>query len=255
MIYIRTGIKEFEGRVNFLKANGVGAEITLYDTDYLLTATNEELNRFALLVRESKLPITVHLPMYGTDYGVKDTFIREYSLKVTSLALDLAGKMGATKAVFHAGFNPMNPPSVRKKWLEQFELEFPKILKKAKENNIIIASENVWDVDSEYFDFVYERFLDSNSKFCFDIGHSQIYFTKVNHEQWFQKYRTKITHIHVHDNHITPEDEHLHIGEGIINFEKYFALIKENNINVSYTLEVKFDERILKDIEILKKQF
>lgn len=254
MIYIRTDLKEIESKIEFLKENRVGAEITLYDTSFLLKTPKEIISEKIKIIKENNIETTVHLPMYGNDYGTKDVFIREYSVDICKKALDIAEEIGAKKAVFHSGFNPLNPPSVRKHWFNIFAVEFRKILDYAKDREIIIASENVWDIESEYFDFVASNFRDDNSKFCFDIGHSQIYLTKVNHAEFFKKYRKLITHIHVHDNNITAEDEHLHIGEGIIDFEKYITLIKDNGINPTYTLEVKFDDKVINDINFLRKR-
>lgn len=245
MIYLRVDIKEIESKIDFIKDNNLGAEITLYDTEYLNKVSFYEIYEKAKLIEEKNIEIITHLPMYGTNIGIKDSVIQEYSLNITLKALDISRTFGAQKAVFHNGLNPLEPYNPRMKWYETFKINFDKIIEAARIANIQIVTENVWDYDDEFFKFIKDNY--SDVKFCYDIGHSKIYLRGIEHEKFIREYADYISHIHVHDNHLK-EDEHLHIGEGIIDFENYFAHFNKYLNNLTYTLETKIDDKILEDV-------
>lgn len=250
MIFLRTKIENFQNEYEIITKNNAGGEISLYNTEYIQNLKYSDLNKIREIINANNLSTLVHLPMYSLDIGTKDRFIKEYSLNILIKSLDIANVLNAKKAVFHMGFNPLNPKKVRNIWYNNFKYEFKKIIEISNQYNIEINVENIWDRDDEIFEKLITDFPDV--KLCFDIGHAQAYLNNMKSSDFIIKYKKHITHFHLHDNMLN-EDQHLHLGKGKIDFKAYFEIIKENIENYTITLETDLDEEISNDILKTKK--
>ena len=64
-------------------------------------------------------------------------------------------------------------------------------------------------------------------------------------------YFKRIKHVHIHDNDGV-HDSHLPLGEGIIDFKRFFEIFSKNNYDGIYNFELSSKEYIEKSIEYLK---
>ncbi|BDU50251.1 sugar phosphate isomerase/epimerase family protein [Haliovirga abyssi] len=249
-LYIKQDIKNIEKNIEFFIKNKVGIEISLYDVEFINNMRLSKILKLSKLLKENNLKITSHLPIHGLDLGCRDSIIREYSSDLIIKSLDLSSVLGVKKSVLHSGMNPLRKGQGQEKWLKRFELELTKIEKVAREMNIELVIENVWDDNDIIYKFIVEKF--SNINLCFDIGHSAVYQKNIKIEELFKKYGNRITHLHLHDNDLL-EDKHFHFGEGKIEFENYFQIFKKYLKEYTVTLETNFDEKLYKDMEFVRK--
>ena len=120
------------------------------------------------------------------------------------------------------------------------------IEKKLKNTDIKICIENT----NGYTDFQIQAIdiLLQSSFFAltFDIGHNHC--IGGNDEKIIMERETKLSHIHLHD--AQDKKDHLALGTGTVNVEKYIKLAKNHNCTV--VLETKTVDALKKSVEWLK---
>jgi sugar phosphate isomerase/epimerase len=67
-------------------------------------------------------------------------------------------------------------------------------------------------------------------------------------EAWFTSLGTSLKAVHLHDNRKT-SDDHLPMGEGEIDFELFFQLIKRHQVNPIYIVEPHKVEHVERSIQ------
>ncbi len=70
-----------------------------------------------------------------------------------------------------------------------------------------------------------------------DIGHAFINGGMSNVKEFIKTFRSKIEHIHIHDNH-GQNDEHLPLGVASLEYEKIVKLLKKIKYNKTITVEI-----------------
>jgi sugar phosphate isomerase/epimerase len=71
--------------------------------------------------------------------------------------------------------------------------------------------------------------------FCFDTGHFNL-FSTVPMEQWFEALGSRLVEVHLHDNDGTA-DAHQALGQGTIDFDKFFGLMSTRAPMPVFTIE------------------
>lgn len=89
---------------------------------------------------------------------------------------------------------------------------------------------------------------DKNFGLTFDIGHS--YKAGGEDEKFILFHQNKIKHFHIHD--VTPTSNHIALGQGILDINKYLNLAK--GLDASTLIEVKSPECLIQSSEYLKGQ-
>ena len=110
--------------------------------------------------------------------------------------------------------------------------------------------ENIFEREPSTLRGLLEAMDDPCFRHCFDVGHWNM-FTTVTLEEWFEALGPFIAESHIHDNHGSA-DEHLPLGEGVIDFERVFGLLRQHAPNAVWTIEAHSLERLeraLKNIE------
>ncbi len=80
----------------------------------------------------------------------------------------------------------------------------------------------------------------------FDIGHN--YKASVDDEAFILAHGDRIRHFHIHD--VNEKSNHIALGTGIIDMEKYLAML--GRYNCTTVIEVKESRALLESIEFLK---
>lgn len=156
--------------------------------------------------------------------------LKEYDLFVDRYCDDLNDlkKYDINLAVMHTGG--------RKQLygINEFGLDrFKSIVEYARKLNINIAFENTSFKDD--LTYILDNLLIyDNVSLCLDVGHYHIYF-KDDFD--LNKYKDRISCIHLHDNEGT-KDQHLIPYDGSIDWSKAMKLLKDNNYSGPLTLEI-----------------
>ncbi len=109
---------------------------------------------------------------------------------------------------------------------------------KAKKEGIIICLENLSERSSHLAEiFQALPFLG----LTMDLGHGQLLAREHTSFGFMHHHPERIMHIHLHDNRggLTADDDlHLPVGDGIIDFEKIFQMLKQIEYKGTITLEL-----------------
>jgi sugar phosphate isomerase/epimerase len=142
-----------------------------------------------------------------------------------------AKKIGIDLINFHANLNGMFYGEKRKLLLENLVESLREIVKYAYKCNMRVMLENV-PLSNSIHDVVEFKYIIENVDSLFvhlDIPHA---FTSGGMDSVFgyiNTFRDRIIHIHWHDNH-GRTDEHLPIGDDLINHKKIIKVLK----NIEY---------------------
>ena len=70
-------------------------------------------------------------------------------------------------------------------------------------------------------------------------------------DSWFESLGRWIKEVHIHDNH-GHYDEHLPVGEGTIEFERFFSLLRDHADDVVYTLEQHSEDALRRGLVAIR---
>lgn len=121
-----------------------------------------------------------------------------------------------------------NPPSYNQIGLNRIK----RLVEAAEKNNVNIALENLRRPDS--LDFIFTHIHSDRLGFCYDSGHENS-FTKGT--DLLSKYGSRLMALHLHDNDGT-DDQHLILGEGLIDWSDIKKKLCEANYSGAIALEV-----------------
>lgn len=86
---------------------------------------------------------------------------------------------------------------------------------------------------------------DRHFALTFDVGHN--YKASEDDESFILKYRDKLKHFHLHD--VTAKSNHVALGTGILDVQKYLGLI--SGFDASVVVEVKESKSLVESLEFL----
>lgn len=166
-------------------------------------------------------------------------------------ALEAASYFNPRALVLHGGYNRWYFNGNTELWLERSLLTWDTTLKRARELNIPIAVENIFEEEPSTLKKLMTAVNDPLFGICFDPGHFNL-FTKVAMSVWVETLGPHILEIHLHDNHAA-NDDHLPMGEGAINFAELFDLLKQHSLSPIYTIEPHCVQGVEKSLDACRR--
>lgn len=133
----------------------------------------------------------------------------------------------------------------KKKNSEDYKNIFLKLEKKILDNNLMIALET--DLEPNKLKDFLKNFNKKTVTVNYDMGNSA--YWKFDTEQEFLCYGQLISNVHIKD--CTPRDYTVQLGDGNVNFNEVFYLLKKNNYKADFILQAARGEN---DILTAKKQ-
>ncbi|MBP3445552.1 MAG: sugar phosphate isomerase/epimerase [Bacilli bacterium] len=208
----------------------------------------------------------IHYPFFFNTYYNRDDIdiLKDRILK----ALDISKGVGVKRIVIHVGtyldenYNYDMEKSIEHniKYLEPF-------VKKAVENNILVAIENGTQMEKDeplfkntapYVDELIKIVEYYNKKYekevlgiCFDFGHANV--GKLDMYNEIMKIGSKLKVTHIHDNYGT--DSHNQPFDGTINWDNVRKALKDINYNGELTSEVRYTKEKLSDSTNINKTY
>lgn len=208
----------------------------------------------------------IHYPFFFNTYYKRDDIdtLKNRILK----SLDISKEIGVKKIVIHVGtyldkdYNYDINKSIEHniKYLEPF-------VKKAIENNILIAIENGTQMEKDdplfkntapYIDELIRIVEYYNKKYdkevlgvCFDFGHANVGNLDMYNE--IVKIGNKLIVTHIHDNYGT--DSHNQPFDGTVNWDDVRKALTDINYNGELTSEVRYSKEELSDSSNINKTY
>lgn len=210
-------------------------QITTEDIEKLKNALNYEPS------------LSFHAPFMDLSPGAVDSKVREVTLERFNQVFDIAELLTPISIVFHSGYEKWKYAFKVEVWLDASIKTWERILPRAEQLHIKVAIENIFEEDPENLKMLMKYFSSPYFGICFDTGHFNL-FSKKSIEEWLFSLNDYIIELHLHDNNKN-FDEHLSIGSGCFDFEKFFQLLKKKEY--IYTIEAHNSEHISKSIKKL----
>lgn len=209
----------------------------------------EELASTADALHRAGLQTTIHAPFIDLNPGSVDPAIREVSRRRISQVMQAAGLLQPRVIVVHPGYDDLHHGDKRLEWLKHSIDFWQEFVPQARQAGTVLAIENIFEKEPSTLKALLEAIDDPCFRHCFDIGHWNM-FTVGTLEEWFSELGHFIAESHIHDNH-GQSDEHLPVGEGAIDFSRFFALLNDYAPQAVWTIEAHNTEhlqRALKNI-------
>jgi sugar phosphate isomerase/epimerase len=210
----------------------------------------EQLSAQARVLHEAGLSSTIHAPFMDLNPGSLDVSIREATRRRFDQVFKAAEQLRPRVIVFHPGYDDLRYGDNRMAWLNNSVRFWREFIPRARELGCVIAMENIFEKETSTLRGLLEAIDDPCFRHCFDAGHWNM-FTTVRLEEWFAELGPYIAESHIHDNN-GQADEHLPLGEGQIDFDLLFGLLKHYAPDAVWTIEAHSIERLeraLKNIE------
>ena len=155
--------------------------------------------------------------------GEEGEGITEYLINSVAEARDC----GIPVLVVHLS-SSFTPPPVGTLGLSRYS----RICEEADKKGVIIAFENLRRVD--YLDYIMENIAATSKAFCFDCGHEFLYNEGIG---VLEKYASRLTAVHIHDN-FGKVDDHMLPFEGRIDWAALTRRLARLERNFTISLEV-----------------
>lgn len=218
------------------------------DLDDLLP---EELAATARLIAATGRRPTVHAPFFDLSPGAMEPLVRRLTQERLTQALRAAGQLGAHLMVVHPGYDRWRYPKLAAVWTDYAAETFAPLLELAKHFNCRLALENIYEETPETLTALVDRLDSPWFGHCFDIGHWRL-FGKEQQGPWLTKIVPRLLHLHLHDN-LGQNDDHLPIGEGVIDFAPLCRMLAGLAVLPSITLEAHNPDELQRSLDNLNR--
>ena len=195
----------------------------------------ERLETVARLIGAEGRRPTVHAPFFDLSPGAMEPLVRRISGQRLTQALQAAAHLGAHLMVVHPGYDRWRYPNLAAAWAEQAAATFAPLVAMAERYDCRLALENIYEDTPATLTALVDRLDSPWFGHCFDIGHWRLFGTTAQAD-WLARIAPRLLHLHLHDNRGV-NDDHLPVGEGIIDYAPLFKLLSGLAEAPSITLE------------------
>jgi sugar phosphate isomerase/epimerase len=231
-------------------ANNINPEV-FFPAEALDRLVWEELSSLAGALRGAGLETTIHAPFLDLNPGAIDPSIRAASYHRIQQVMETAKMLHPRVIVVHPGYDDLRYGDNRLIWLKNSIDFWRAFVEKARDLGTILAVENIFEKEPSTIKALLDEIDDPCFRHCFDVGHWNM-FAKVTLEEWFNELGSYIVESHIHDNH-GQSDEHLPVGEGVINFNHYFPLLNQYAPSAVWTIEAHNTEHLQRALKNIRK--
>lgn len=216
---------------------GVGAEIQVLSFPQNLTGdVAGRLRAICDAVAQLEGPIGYHGPFFDTTHYSVDPDIQAVARRRYLEGLDWAAQLGASYMVLHSQYNPIIRVEAYPELYHSRSIEFwPAILERAEALNIPIYLENMFDDTPAPILGVLKALDSPYLRACLDVAHVGIW-SGLPLSDWIDALRPYLAHVHVNDCN-GEFDDHLGLGEGVLDLESAFAQLRRTRLPLTYALE------------------
>lgn len=194
---------------------------------------------------------TLHGSFLDVTVFSKDAVIRKASRNRIIESMTIADKLGAKAVIIHTNCIPnYHDESYESYWLEGNKTFYDQLL--ADFPNISLYMENMFDETPDLI-LSLAKAMEGNDRFglCLDYAHVKV-FGKSDESEWIERMAPYVKHIHINDNDLT-KDSHLALGDGAIDYKKFFELYEKYFADISVLIEVNGLDKIQKSLDYILK--
>jgi sugar phosphate isomerase/epimerase len=219
------------------------------------TFTKDRIKRVKELGEKYNMPYGLHSSSFVNTAELMP-LVREASEQHLLDYITLSKDIGAEYCVIHCGYYSKYKEAVMQNLFKTFrpavklaeELDLPLVIENM--NAVHPDSEIVYlGVTIEELNQVFDAVPSTHLGLALDIGHAALLEGGV--ASWVEAFPDKIFHLHLSDNDCVL-DQHLPIGDGDIDFQGAFDILKSVGFTGTATLEVGNEDNRLKSLKYLR---
>ncbi len=248
-IYFHAPYRMLLKNLDTLAENRINCEIYI-DGKELDKYNQVEIDEINSTFEKYGLLKIAHGPFLDLNPGSRDPKIREFTSQRFIAALEFCKAVKTNHIVLHSGFQPIFYRDSHELFLDLSIKVWGEILDLAIKSNVIISIENSIDPSPEIIVKLLARLKSPNLNACFDIGHFNVFGQESILDCLKEYPPDSIGEIHLSDNN-GDFDSHLALGEGKIDFVKFFKEMDKMGIEPILTSEPHSIEDIEKNFRFL----
>ena len=233
-IFVHVPYARLNEHIEAVIAKRINPEL-FFPGDVLDLLIPEELQAHADTLTAHGLQSTIHAPFMDLNPGSVEPLLREATLHRFRQVLDAAAILKPRVMVFHPGYDRWRYGSSQDAWLKYCIDSFRMVLERTETIGCTVAVENIFEEEPSTLKGLLDAIDHPRLRHCFDVGHWNL-FHRVGMEEWFAHLGSYIAEVHVHDN-FGVKDDHAPIGDGNIDFDLYFHLMRQYAPDAVYTIE------------------
>ncbi len=216
-------------------ANGLNPEIGI-DAPALERFSLADFAAVAEVLHRHHLTVTLHAPFVDLAAGSTDPAIRAVTRRRFEEILRLVPLFTPRTVVAHAGYQWERHEYYRKTWVDNSTAFWTDIAESLNRAGSRLMLENVYEERPGELRELFERLAPAGVGWCLDGGHLTA-FGRAPLGEWLELLGTFIGQLHLHDNR-GQKDDHLPLGQGVIDFPRLFDYLKTAPRRPVVTLEI-----------------
>ncbi len=248
-IQVNVPYKMLLEKLDFIIEKRINPEI-YFNGEALDTYKEDDLTKINTILRQNERSITIHAPFMDLTPGGVDTRFKKATIERLEQTLEVAAVFRPLMIIVHPGYNKWFYDGDVKLWLENSLTTWKPIVAKAEKIGTPIAIENIFEEEPSGLQQLLTAIKSPYFNFCFDTGHFHL-FSKVSMKEWFDVLSNYIRAVHLHDN-FKKADDHLPVGDGEIDFDLFFQLIKRYGVDSLFTIEPHKVELLERSLKVCK---
>jgi sugar phosphate isomerase/epimerase len=256
---------DFFGFLEFLRNNGLDViefrcEWPFFDPEEILHQKSF-IKKLKDLLQTLEMTPLVHGSYIDVNLASMSNLLRRSAVKRIIKCVEVAYLLDAEYVTLHLGYLHGDYLPKRLDIARRLAKEsLISILNVAREHQVKICIENKEKKRTRHLmtnPFEIMKFISSLNEYrellfvTFDVGHANTWNCDL--KTFFDVIKDKVRVVHLHDNHGS-EDEHLAIGDGLIDFETLIPYIISKCHDVILVLEIHSWDGLLKSIEYIKNK-
>lgn len=218
---LSTTFADLGRHLELLEEKGLGVEVTLYDTEWLLALDRTTtVRRLGDELAARGIEVSVHAPVFDLNPGSLDPMIRKHTRRCWERAVGVAGALRARMMNFHTGHHPLLPESTFPGWVALSLEIWERVARLAADAGMTLLLENMFEATPQVQLDVLAQLDADHTGVTLDVAHAHIY-GGVGIDAWWTQLGPAIREVHLHDSDGF-SDDHLPIGDGALDWRRIF---------------------------------
>ncbi|MBI5695675.1 MAG: sugar phosphate isomerase/epimerase [Nitrospirae bacterium] len=248
-VHVHVPLPEFPKFENTLRSLGVGMELYI-GSQVIDGVTENDLHDLAARFDWGGT-MSIHSPFMDLSPGALDPKIGAATLERYLQVISFAEILRPDVVVFHSGYEAWKYAGKVGLWMEPSVRTWRKVMEHAEKIGVKVAVENIVDAEPDHMVQLADEVNHPLFGLCLDVGHREI-FSELPVVDWARGFGRHIFELHLHDN-LGAADDHMPIGEGVIDFDGLFEEVRALGIDPVYTLEAHSAEDAMVSLERVKR--
>lgn len=218
--------------------HSLGIELMTFAFPDVLDSDWQRLvNTYKGLLEPVRGMITMHGPFMDMAPGSPDRLVNDICMRRYQHAIHIAQQLGVETIVFHANFIASIQTEVyRKGWQERNIAFWSMMASYARDHDVVIAVENMWEFDPYIIGDVLRAVDHSHLRACIDVGHAHL-FSDNPFDEWLETMAPFVVHTHMNNNDGVT-DYHRALSNGVLDYPTLLNKLRALPHRPTMTLEM-----------------